>query len=275
MNQSKAPLVAIIIVMSFAVGYLYGKVTIYEQVGITKSAVGSVPSVAQAATQPSAQPTTKTLQAPPSVTIDQVKALFADKKNLVFGKTDSKLLFVEFADPSCPYCHIAAGKNGELNKQVGDRFKLVADGGTYVAPVIEMKKLVDQGKAAFVWIFSPGHGNGELATQALYCAQEQQKFWPVHDLLMSSAGYSLVNETVQNDKAKIPQLAAFLKSVVDEPALQTCLESGKYAGRIQSDQTIARQFGANGTPSFFVNDKNYSGAYSFTDMQSTVNSALN
>ena len=273
MKSLQPMLVGIIVVFSFLTGFLYGKVTVYEKVGL---GTGTDTPAVQAATQlePTTQPTTGNAQAAPTVTIDQIRALFTDKKNLVFGKTDSKLLFVEFADPSCPYCHIAAGKNGELNQQVGDRFTLKADGGTYVAPVIEMKKLVDQGKAAFVWIFSPGHGNGELATQALYCAQDQEKFWPVHDLLMSNTGYTLVNETVQNDITKIPQLTDFLKDVVDSSKLQVCLESGKYADRIQSDQALARQFGANGTPSFFVNDKNYSGAYSFTDMQAVVDTAL-
>jgi hypothetical protein len=87
----------------------------------------------------------------------------------------------------------------ELNKQVGERFTLTADGGTYKAPVLEMKQLVDEGKAAFAWFYSPGHGAGELATQAMYCADEQGKFWEVHDLLMTSEGYELMNETVKND----------------------------------------------------------------------------
>jgi protein-disulfide isomerase len=50
-------------------------------------------------------------EAAPVVTMDQVKGLFADENNLVFGDPNSKVLFVEFSDPSCPYCHIAAGTN--------------------------------------------------------------------------------------------------------------------------------------------------------------------
>lgn len=252
--------------MCFLTGYFYGQVQVYESASLGTTTPSKKTTTETAAAQPD---TTA-----PSVSLDKVKALFTDKKNLIFGNPNSKLLFVEFADPSCPYCHIAAGKNGELNKQVGDRFKLKADGGTYLAPVVEMKKLVDQGKAAFVWIFTSGHGNGELATQAFYCAQDQGKFWPVHDLLMSNAGYSLINDTVKNDKSKIPQLADFLKGVANAQKLQDCLTSGKYADRIQADQAIAREYGAQGTPNFFVNDKNFSGAYSFTDMQSAVDAGL-
>lgn len=214
-------------------------------------------------------------QAPdnPTVSIDKVKSLF-NGGGISFGNENSKLLFVEFSDPSCPYCHIAGGKNPELNKQVGKQFVLKADGGTYVAPVPEMKKLVDEGKASFVWIYTNGHGNGELATESLYCAKEKGKFWEAHDLLMSNSGYSLINDTVKNDRSKSPELAKFLSSVVDSSFMQGCLESKKYNAKIAENQNLASSMGVSGTPGFFVNETNFAGAYSFTDMQSVVSEAL-
>src|SRR5690606_12273007 len=209
-----------------------------------------------------------------NVTLDQIKALFNDN-NIAFGSPDNKVLFVEFGDPSCPYCHIAGGKNPELNKQVGAQFTLVADGGTYVAPVEEMRKLVDSGQASFVWLYTNGHGNGELATQAQYCAHEKGKFWEVHDLLMTNAGYNLINDTVRNDVANAGKLADFLKSAVDPSEMKSCLESGKYAGRIAEDQATGSSLGVRGTPNFFVNTMNYGGAYSYNDMKATVEAYLN
>lgn len=253
-------LVGAIIVASFAVGFLYGKVSVYEKLDLKQQATAEPSAQAQEAAAP--------------VTLDQVKALFADNSNLVSGDPNSKVLFVEFSDPSCPYCHIASGKNSALNKQVGDRFILTQDGGSYSAPVVEMKKLVDQGKAAFVWVYSPGHGNGELGTQALYCAKEQNKFWEVHDLLMSSTGYDLLNDVVKNDVAKADQLVGLVGKVVDSAKLKACIESGKYADRIQSDTALSRQFGVQGTPSFFVNETNFPGAYSYSDMESAVTALL-
>lgn len=211
--------------------------------------------------------------AAPSVTLDQIKALFTEK-NLAFGKKDSKVLFVEFSDPSCPYCHIAGGKNPNLNKQAGAQFLMVKDGGSYMAPVPEMKKMVDEGKAAFVWLYANGHGNGELGTQAFYCAKEKGKFWEVHDLLMSEAGYKILNEEVKNDVAKAGKMADFLKSAVNPADMKACLESKKYADRITSDMKIAQEFGFRGTPSFYVNTKNFAGAYSFKDMLPTVEEAI-
>ncbi len=225
--------------------------------------VGSTATADQAAKQPDAV----------KVSLDQIKGLFNDK-NIVFGKKESKVLFVEFSDPSCPYCHVASGKNPDLNKQAGAQFTMEKDGGTYVPPVPEMKKLVDSGKAAFVWLYANGHGNGELGTKALYCAKEKGKFWEVHDLLMSAAGYDLMNNKVKNDVAKAGDMADFLKSAVKADDMKKCLESGKYDDRISGDMAIAQQIGFKGTPSFFVNTTNFAGAYSYKDMASTVEEAL-
>jgi len=257
-------LVGAIIVAAFAVGYLFGKVTVYEKLGMNGKGTTN-----GAGTEQVVQPEAKV-----TVSMDQIKALFNDKANITFGDAKKKLLLVEFSDPSCPYCHIAAGKNSELNKQVGDRFILKADGGSYEAPVPAMKKLVDEGKAGYVWMYSPGHGNGELATQAFYCAKDQNKFWEVHDLLMSNLGYDLLNETVKNDVANADKLVEFVKGVVKADEFKSCLTSGKYAARVQSDTTMSRKFGVSGTPSFFVNTQNFGGAYSFVDMQSAVDAAL-
>lgn len=248
--------VLVLVIAAFFGGYYFAK---SNGEGTTSNSAKITPSVVQEATT--------------TVSIDQVKALF-NSDNMVFGNKDSKLLFVEFSDPSCPYCSIASGENSELNKQVGNQFLLKADGGSYVAPEPEMRKLVEEGKAGMVWLYANGHGNGELATQALYCANESGKFWQVHDLLMNAKGYDLLNNTVKNDKTKIDVLVNYLKSAIDMTKLKSCLDSGKYAGRISSDMALAQQMQFEGTPYFLVNSTRFVGAYSFTDMQSAVDEAL-
>lgn len=255
-------LVVLLIACSFVIGVLWTKVSYLEKgTGNTTQGTGTTAQQAQQATPA------------PTVDISTVKGLFG--KDLVkFGDEKKKVLFVEIADPSCPYCHIAAGKNPELAKSVGTRFQYASDGGSYVPPVPEMKKLVDSGKASYVYIYSNGHGNGEMGTKAMYCAQDQDKFWPVHDLLMTNAGYELLNNTVKNDKAQAGALADFLKDGADSGKLKTCLDSGKYDARISEDQAIASSLGISGTPGFFVNSTVFRGAYGFTDMQSAVDTAL-
>jgi len=247
--------------LAFVVGVLWQKVSSLEKGEPTTTT--ETPAQDQETNQP--QQT--------NVTLDQIKGLFS-KDLIKFGDTGRKVLFVEVADPSCPYCHVAAGKDPELNRQVGDRFKLVSDGGTYIAPVPEMRKLVEQEKASYVHIYTPGHGNGEMGMKALYCAYDAGKFWEVHDLLYTNKGYDLLNNTIKNDKAQSGQLAEFLKSVVNASELKSCIDSGKYDQRLTSDTSLAGSLGISGTPGFFVNTTNFAGAYSFKDMESVVNAAL-
>lgn len=207
---------------------------------------------------------------PKAVDIAEVKKLFT-KGNIVLGKQDSKVLFVEFSDPSCPFCHVASGLNPEVS---GDRFKTVAAGGTYRPPVTEIRNLVEAGKAAFVVLYANGHGSGEIAAQALYCANEKGKYWDAHDLLYVNAGYTLINEQVKNDKSKAGQMVEYLSSAVDPAFMTECLSSGKYAKKLQEDQAKAQELGFGGTPMFLVNGERFNGAYNFADMEATVTKFL-
>lgn len=264
MNSKATPVfVILLVVAAFLIGSFWTKIQYLEG--------SKTPSTGTAATPPAA--TQQQPPAAPVVKIEQVKNTF-NKSKIKFGDANSKLLIVEISDPSCPYCQAAAGKNGALNKQIGNQFVLVADGGTYLAPVPEIKKLVDSGKASFAYIYFPGHGNGEMGTKAMYCAFASGKFWQVHDKLMSSEGYDLLNNTVKNDKTKSTEMAEFLKGVFDAGEMKACLDSGKYDSQLQTEMGLARGLGVQGTPGFFVNATNFGGAYSYKDMESAVNQAL-
>ncbi len=253
-------LLVLTILLAFVVGALWQKVANLEKNG---------GSATQAQADQQAAPT----QQP--VSLDKIKEVFG--KNVIkFGDAKRKVLFVEIADPSCPYCQVAAGKNSELNKEIDPtgRFKLVSDGGTYLAPVPEMKKLVDQGKASYALIYSPGHGNGEMGMKALYCGLELGKYWEVNDKIMTNAGYTLMNEKVQNDKTKAGDVANFLKGAVDVDKMKTCLEDSKWDARLADDMKLATEIGAQGTPNFYINTTNFAGAYDYKDMESVVTAAL-
>jgi protein-disulfide isomerase len=247
------------LVLAFMVGVLWQKVQNLEKGG----------TVSGTAAQPAAQQQPTETQA----SLETIQGLF-EKDVLKFGDKNAKLSFVEVADPSCPYCHIAAGHNSELARQVDQRFVPVADGGEYLPPVTEMKKLVDEGKANFVYIYTNGHGNGELSMKALYCADEKGKFWEVHDKLMTNEGYNLINNTIKNSVSNAGALSEFLKAEIDTSFLKSCLESGKYDKRLAADSQLASQIGISGTPGFYVNSSVFRGAYSFTDMKTAVDSAI-
>jgi protein-disulfide isomerase len=276
-EKNKNVLQIILVVALIAAAYFIGNLT--AKVQYLQKGSAATPSAA-AGTTPAAG------AAAPTVTLAQIKDVF--KKDVIkFGNANSKLLFVEVADPSCPYCHVAAGQDPELVAAIPQfaQFKTAAQGGTYVPPVPEMKKLVDAGKAAFAYIYDPGHGNGEMGVRALYCAFEKGKFWEVHALIMSEKGYEIQNGTdpagqastapvVKNDKTKSQDLANFLAPAIDPVFMKSCLDSGKYDARLGADTQLASSIGIQGTPGYFVNATNFAGAYSFKDMQSAVDAAL-
>lgn len=245
-----APILLVISIgLAFMVGVLWQKVANLEKGGVTTTTTGAA----------QAQPN-------PTISLDTVKGLFS-KDLIKFGDANRKVLFVEVSDPSCPYCHIAGGKNKTLIKGFDKD-------GKYVAPVPEMKKLVDEGKASYVLIYSPGHGAGEMGMKALYCAYEQGKFWEANDLIMADAGYTLLNDVVKNDKAQTQKIVDFLNGVLDATKLKECLGSGKYDVRLTSDTALATELGTSGTPFFAVNATTFPGAYNYTDMKSVVDAAL-
>lgn len=257
-------LVIVVVVMAFAMGIMWEKIRTLQGGG------GSATTATTAAAAPAtaAQPATQT-----AVTLDQVKSAF-NATTIKFGKDSQKLVMLEIGDPSCPYCHVAGGLDSALNTQMGGQFILKANGGAYDAPVPEMRKLVDSGQAAFGYIYTPGHGNGEMGMKALLCANEKGKFWAAHDLIMSNAGYNLQNNTVKNDKTQSQAVADFLKSVENPADMKKCLDSGKYDPELPKEVALASGLGVSGTPGFFLNSTLFAGAYNWTDMQSAATSAL-
>jgi len=254
-------IVVLMIGLAFMVGVLWEKVSSLE-----KGKTAAVTAVAS--------PAAGAAPAQPTVSIDTIKGLF-DKNLVKFGDANRKALFVEVGDPSCPFCHVADGADPETAKGVGTQFQYASDGGNYIPPVPEMKKLVDSGKASYAFVYFPGHGNGEMGAKALFCAFDQGKFWEAHGLIYSSKGYSLMNDTVKNDKTKSQVVADFLKNVVDAKALKDCLDSGKYDSRLTDEQNLSSgTLGVTGTPGFFINSANFAGAYSWKDMQPLVDAAL-
>ncbi len=266
--NSKTP---VIIVLLVAVASFLGGISFaqwqYQKEGAKK--VEPTPSPATPKTQ--------------GVSQEKIKEAF-NKSLIKFGNADSKLVILEISDPSCPYCHVAAGLNGELNKEIdksrgAKTFTLVRDGGSYVAPGPEIKKLVNNKEASFAYLYFPGHGNGEMGTKALYCAFREGKYWEVHDKLMTSEGYKIVNDLVRNERDKSGELAKFLKSVFDPEKMKECLKKSEDDEQLEVEKNISQELmvsagGGAGTPGFFINTTFFGGAYNFGYMELVIKKAL-
>jgi len=86
------------------------------------------------------------------------------------------------------------------------------------------------------------HPQAFKAAEASYCADEQGKYWEMHDRLFANQKALGVKD--------LPQHAQALG--LDESKFQQCLDSGKYAARIRKDLTEGQKLGVTGTPGFFL-----------------------
>lgn len=215
--------------------------------------------------------TNKVAAASPSTNKPQVLGAsdakdFADGGIAIKGNKDAKVTVVEISDPSCPYCGAAAGGN----QQVIDSLKQQDPTYQPAVPAIE-KDYVDSGKVRLVYRYYPGHGTGETAMQALYCAVDEGKFWEYQEKLFQNQDKVGDLEAVLNFGAEVG---------LNKDTLRQCVESGKYKDQIQKDvadvqATLQKmQITRFGTPAFFINGNYVGGAVSYPVIKAIIDQEL-
>ena len=78
------------------------------------------------------------------------------------------------------------------------------------------------------------------AALASHCADDQGKFWEMHERLF------------QNQQALEPFTPHAQAIGLDAAAFDACMSSNKYAQAVRKDMSEARKAGATGTPSFVL-----------------------
>ena len=181
-------------------------------------------------------------------------------EDFVLGDKNAPVTVVVYSDPSCPFCGAAAGEN----KEVMDYLK--QNDPTWTAPIPGLiDNYINSGKAKLIFRYYPGHGTGELSMGYLYCANEQGKFWELHNEFFANQN-SIDNKSV---------LSALAGSVgLDAAKLNSCLEKGDYTAKLKSDVESGRAVGVKGTPAFFVNGQKFEGAYSFATFKLVIDELL-
>ncbi len=154
----------------------------------------------------------------------------------VSGALDAPVVLMEFADYECPFCQ-------------------------QVQPVIDQLRKEYPGKITLAWKDAPlpMHPNAQKAAEAAHCAGAQGKFWEFHALLFSSK---------QFDVAGLRKSAETLK--LDPAAFSKCLESSEQARIVKSQLTEFEGLGLQGTPSFFINGRFFSGVMTYEQLRGVV-----
>lgn len=153
----------------------------------------------------------------------------------VLGSPDAKVELVEFGDFECPAC----GEYAEL-----------AEGDVRA-------KYITTGKVRFRFIDFPlsGHQNTLNASNAAACADEQGKFWEMHDLIYSTQD-RWNGLATKNPDAYLKTLAKGITGI-DAAKFDDCIETRRMLPKVQSHLKIAEERGVRSTPTFQIGDKQY------------------
>ncbi len=93
-----------------------------------------------------------------------------------------------------------------------------------------------------------GVNESHWAAYAAECANEQGKFWTMHDKLYAVwSGENVGTYTKPNLKRYAAEIG------LDTGAFNQCLDTDKPASVIQADIAEATRLGVSGTPTFFIN----------------------
>jgi protein-disulfide isomerase/copper chaperone CopZ len=158
------------------------------------------------------------------------------------GSEKAVVTIVKFEDFHCPYCKAVQPNYEEVLKRYDGKVRLVHKD----LPLDQI------------------HPQARQAAEAARCADDEGKFWQYHDKLYASA-----------PKATPEDLKSYAKEVgLNENSFEKCLGTGKYKGRVQKDVDEGTGLGLTGTPTFFINGRELSGAQSVEAIAQIIDEEL-
>jgi protein-disulfide isomerase len=178
-----------------------------------------------------------------TVAYEPFRLTFVNTGAPTLGKPDAPVTLVEFSDFQCPYCQAAA----PVLKQVADKF------GDKVQIIYRQFPIPSLHPFAF------------KAAEASLCANEQGKFWDLHDAMFAD-----------QKKLAVSDLKATAKRLgLNAAKFDTCLDTGRYVEQVQNDQREGGRSGVNGTPAMFINGRYVEGgSVPFTTVEALINKEL-
>jgi protein-disulfide isomerase len=157
------------------------------------------------------------------------------------GNRKAPVTIIEFSDFQCPYC-------------------------ASVAPTL--RQLVAQYPDQVQWVFKnfplDFHLDSPLAHRAALAAGEQGKFWEMHDLIFAH------QKAIKRDDL----LEAARSLGLDMQKFQADLDGEKVSKMMESDKAEGARLDVAGTPTFFINGKEYSGALNLAEFQAILKKEL-
>lgn len=203
---------------------------------------GSSDTTDQVAGTQQANAAPDTVQAPPAATADISKIAPVSDSDHIRGNKNAKITMIEYSDFECPFCQ----RHAPTLQQVIDQY---------------------EGDVRLVYRHLPLssiHPNAQKAAEASECAADQGKFWEMHDKLFEN-----------NTALGVTNLKSYAKDLgLNQSKFDDCLDSGKYAAKVNQQAAEAQAAGITGTPGTFVNDQLVKGAYPLSTFQQIIDAEL-
>lgn len=187
----------------------------------------------------------RTVSIPANVTVQVADT--AGFRGYVQGSPTAPVEVTEYADYQCPAC---------------------ANFETVQWPTIK-ERLVDAGMVRWRYRDLPLdiHPHARLAAHAAACADDQGK-WEI----LKRGIYD-----TQNEWSPLPQASGYFRDLaksygLDVGAYDACMQSAKFAGRIQASYDEAVKLGVPSTPSFLIGGRIYPGSIPYDQLKAVVDS---
>ncbi len=165
------------------------------------------------------------------------------ERDHIQGRTDAKIVLVEYGDYQCPHCGHAYPIVKQLQEDFGDQLAFVFRN----FPLAQM------------------HAQAFKAAEAAEIGSDYGKFWEMHDIIF---------ENQENlDELNLLRYASTVG--IDGAEFMTKLEQDSKAARVKEDFMSGVDSGVNGTPSFYINGVKYGGDWAYAPFKELLSTLLN
>lgn len=154
------------------------------------------------------------------------------------GPADAPITIALFEDFQCPFCRKLAGNMAALQAERSDQVRVA---------FFHFPMNLDCTAATMEKSLHPDACG---AASAGVCANQQGKFWPMHDVLFQN-----------NGRLGRRDLTGYARELgLDMGAFAACMQDPKTLDVVRAQSEVGAKAGVSGTPSFFVNGRMLSGA---------------
>ena len=148
----------------------------------------------------------------------------------ILGNSDAEITVVEFGDYQCTFCYKF---HNDVMKKINEKY-------------------IKSGDVNFVYKDFPLNGKPSiLASEASYCAQQQDKFWTYHNMLYDNWGGENTGWITKN------VLIDFARdSGLELSEFTSCMKNSEFRQKVLNNEQYAKEIDINSTPSFLIFSNN-------------------